>query len=1161
MRLAVRLSAESLLRRRVTNASPTRPPLQLDTRFWKRQHFLPKTVHLNLLRTSRSSAFATAAKRLQSVADVREIHRMARSQSARKSELKRTIDEVENESDSSECVNVAQQPRKAALQKVATTTKAPLTQRNALQTHNKRRRTLSHVLVPRFSTKASTGLGDDADTSRKLDHTKRADEGSSKRKGESRKPAPSSNSKCLKQSTLLGQKSFNQSRATCRYLWTQMSYAETGSAEDTSEDDLAHDMAHPRSHISRKWRAVEESSDYEQDSGAAAETSEDDDISADLVDSSSTIVSEDTEPEPVRKPAKSKGKTPAGSTPEAPAGNKQYKASREEMRYCLNLRTSLENGLKGLAVNLPPLSDLDDVFDDMTNKALRLGLKGALNSLTGRTIRIATLCSGTESPLLAMEMVADALETRGLIGFDVEHVFSAEIVPHKQAYIERNFAPPRIFRDITEFPEAFEQQEPHATTAYGSVVPIPMDVDIVIAGTSCVDYSRQNNHQVSIDADGESGRTWRGALAYCKACRPAIVIFENIVNAAWGKMISDFKEIGYGSKGVLLQSRSRKIGDSVAGSYHRVPAASKQSGFFVSDSKRSGVIKTSSTRRREREGSGLDQMRDNPNGKAGQWSFRKIALRHGIIANFALTGHNVYRAKDEQRFGIIGCITPSAQTFISDAGRAMAAEESLILQGLPLDKISFTTETQAELQSLAGNAMSTTIIGPAILAALILGHPLVKGGPTVPRLAFSDQQVHTARPASEFAEDSEETEFTDRHSNIDLAALLRDAERSARKCYCEGSHDLCQKPLQECIECGHTTCTGCGGNPTHQYRQNQILSKDRCSASEFEQNLRAQVPLQLQFSNTPVLTEAAIGSKVPDEYAQAVGKAFKELFSFSRARRSHCWTVTYIAESARLDLVLSGKSIEWRMYALPEKRSACNDELRLLLQEPVARATVQKSLLDAHWQFRVPGVDLISASLHPSATSSPTWWTRSKIPGFESHQQPDRIDIEIHQDNNSKSEPRIDGSYVYLPKCGTSCDSLYMKKSDHRDERPVYLFLDPTRTGDPNEDCFVFSHEMARLDYDEVRPVLARIKAPWRPWSTAPRQSGKKSGQDLKLVHSPEAQISFNGHWRDVSDCVLEVAPTKLKTRIHKTSSEAHETCQHPQTLCTRAILQLGGQP
>jgi hypothetical protein len=34
--------------------------------------------------------------------------------------------------------------------------------------------------------------------------------------------------------------------------------------------------------------------------------------------------------------------------------------------------------------------------------------------------------------------------------FKVEHVFSCEIEPFKQAYIERNFSPPILFRDVCE---------------------------------------------------------------------------------------------------------------------------------------------------------------------------------------------------------------------------------------------------------------------------------------------------------------------------------------------------------------------------------------------------------------------------------------------------------------------------------------------------------------------------------------------------------------------------------------------------------------------------------------------------------------------------------------------------------------------------------------
>lgn len=36
------------------------------------------------------------------------------------------------------------------------------------------------------------------------------------------------------------------------------------------------------------------------------------------------------------------------------------------------------------------------------------------------------------------------------MNFDIRHIFSAEIDPLRQAYIQRNFRPPRLFRDVKE---------------------------------------------------------------------------------------------------------------------------------------------------------------------------------------------------------------------------------------------------------------------------------------------------------------------------------------------------------------------------------------------------------------------------------------------------------------------------------------------------------------------------------------------------------------------------------------------------------------------------------------------------------------------------------------------------------------------------------------
>lgn len=83
--------------------------------------------------------------------------------------------------------------------------------------------------------------------------------------------------------------------------------------------------------------------------------------------------------------------------------------------------------------------------------------------------------SGTESPLLALNMIAKAIKAQHGLTLAFEHVFSCEIEPFKQAYIERNFAPPVLFRDVTELGKK------RAHTAYGSMVEVPGDVDVSIS--------------------------------------------------------------------------------------------------------------------------------------------------------------------------------------------------------------------------------------------------------------------------------------------------------------------------------------------------------------------------------------------------------------------------------------------------------------------------------------------------------------------------------------------------------------------------------------------------------------------------------------------------------------------------------------------------------
>ena len=97
---------------------------------------------------------------------------------------------------------------------------------------------------------------------------------------------------------------------------------------------------------------------------------------------------------------------------------------------------------------LPPISRLPDIFLDIVSRLP--DVKTLAEHIQGRKLRVATMCSGTESPLLALNLVSRAMTEKFGNTIEVEHVFSCEIVPFKQAYIERNFQPPLLFRDVCE---------------------------------------------------------------------------------------------------------------------------------------------------------------------------------------------------------------------------------------------------------------------------------------------------------------------------------------------------------------------------------------------------------------------------------------------------------------------------------------------------------------------------------------------------------------------------------------------------------------------------------------------------------------------------------------------------------------------------------------
>lgn len=92
-------------------------------------------------------------------------------------------------------------------------------------------------------------------------------------------------------------------------------------------------------------------------------------------------------------------------------------------------------------------------------------------------------------------------------------------------------------------------------TAYGSLEVIPGDLDILVAGTACVDFSALNVRKKTLQQHGESGATFDGLLQYAERFRPRLIIQENVRTAPWEQMKGKWEELGYMSILVFVDTK------------------------------------------------------------------------------------------------------------------------------------------------------------------------------------------------------------------------------------------------------------------------------------------------------------------------------------------------------------------------------------------------------------------------------------------------------------------------------------------------------------------------------------------------------------------------------------------------------------------------------
>ena len=456
--------------------------------------------------------------------------------------------------------------------------------------------------------------------------------------------------------------------------------------------------------------------------------------------------------------------------------------------------------------------------------------------------------------------------------------------------------------------------------------------------------------------------------------------------------------------------------------------------------------------------------------------------------------------------------------YLTNRGGPLVGYESLALQGLPVDRLLLTRETQDQLADLAGNAMSTTVVGSCIIRALTLGIDLIKKQSVKLREILGNETMdvdnarETPRPA--YIEDLD-TRISGRsaliahpldfspQANLSLERLLDEAKATRRLCACEGRDSVTDRPIRECADCGSTSCVKCGTRPEHSYIEMK-LDGDRPHPRDFGEKAKNALPMVLRFD--PQTVESLEGHRaqakgtVDDEdwksWRDAVITATGSEVHFVELKRQDIWVAAWVSPAAQLEFHLHPKLPEWRLFAVPGPLLPANSPVRTLLSRPVARLFCKEHILGGQWQYAIPAkstVNLVIDGIRPEGGDKDGLvdsWEKSL--GVMTKELKDKrvwkqLSITLEDPTSANRFDRdVQGTYLYLPKCGTASASLHKQTKDIKGnpldpENPdLFFFLDPTRCREPRLDPFVFSTSKRRLEFKEYRPVLASLDPSWR---------------------------------------------------------------------------------
>ena len=736
----------------------------------------------------------------------------------------------------------------------------------------------------------------------------------------------------------------------------------------------------------------------------------------------------------------------------------------------------------------PVLSELNDIVSHFVQLVVdRDKDQTIFKSGRHRSIRVGTMCSGTDSPIFVLEEICRQLNSRGF-PITLHHEFSCEVEPFKQAFIHRNTSgQATIFRDVVEMGDP-DHHEAYANpihrwwsmmqallimlilmlrpTAFSSTVSIPQRIDILVAGTSCTEFSKLNidpkttlmggtfkevMKQLSKMADdgkapeqisdawnqwvgacintinkektGESHRTFFGMLGYIRKYKPPIIILENVYGAPWCEIGQHLRfekyAVAWGwydsksyyipqtrCRGYLAAFSAEKFGvepafeaarhwnASMTDMQHEPTSnvlsflfdpsdpvvQSARSEFQVGQSRKIADVNWIDSEVRHIIARRIHKLTDaRPYTHWSSDGFRllrdtcwhdflkpqvhrvqdllEINWACGKLHNLDNTDYrykakifdlsqNVERMSGAASFGQIGCITPKGMPYLMGQSRPILGLEALRLQGLPYYELVLGNETQDQLRDLAGNAMTTTIVGCAMMSALTcvaratsqpFGFPPDEGS------AIAGDRIYQIGDITS-EEVFHQTNLVECGADASDEKTLYALTRSYCSCAKSAAYSRYSE-LLKCEKCGIMRCAGCLGNPPHRFVP-FLEAHEVMGAHQAVLHLQRSLPHKLQFSPLDE-THVTFQNLSRRDLHASLGAFLSSTLYLKKVHLSEVVTAVYASTAGELSVVLTKHG--FFLYARLTAQKSDGEETEILGTHSVpffARTVKPLSLTD-----------------------------------------------------------------------------------------------------------------------------------------------------------------------------------------------------------------------